>query len=247
MEESTFFDSFKVQASETDASKSIKVPNLLGYMQEAAWTNATKLGFSTYDMLKEGITWVVNRMYIEFLVLPTYPQVLKIETWPSDLDKYFAYRDFRVFDESHNLMVQATSNWLVLDIKTRKLIPIPDHIKDARFSVDRGGMDKIKGKCTFDQSKIENEFPIGVSWFDLDVNNHVNNTKYFQWILDSLDQSVLANKKPKSIDITFKAEAGYRDEIVSQSYALDDNTFAHQITNKSTGKVLVVAKSKFSD
>ena len=247
MEESIFFDSFKVQASETDASKSIKVPSLLGYMQEAAWTNATKLGFSTYDMLKEGITWVVNRMYVEFLELPTYPQVLKIETWPSDLDKYFAYRDFRVFDESNNLMVQATSNWLVLDINTRKLIAIPDYIKDARFSVDRGGMDRIKGKCTFDQNKIENEFSIGVSWFDLDVNNHVNNTKYFQWIFDSLDHRILENKKTKSIDITFKAEAGHGDDVVSQSYALDENTFAHQIINKSTDKVLVVAKSKFSN
>ncbi|MEQ6120925.1 acyl-ACP thioesterase domain-containing protein [Reichenbachiella sp. MALMAid0571] len=245
MEESVFFDSFKVKASETDASKSIKVPSLLGYMQEAAWTNATKLGFSTYDMLKEGITWVVNRMYVEFLELPSYPQVLKIETWPSDLDKYFAYRDFRVFDESSNLLVQATSNWLVLDINTRKLITIPDHIKNARFSVNRGGMDKIQGKCTFDQIKIENEIPIRVSWFDLDVNNHVNNTKYFQWILDSLDQHVLEKKKPKSVDITFKAEAGYGDEIVSQSYEIDENSYAHQIINQSTGKVLVVARSVF--
>lgn len=245
MDESVFFDSFKIKATDTDRLRRIKVPYLLGGMQEAAWANATKLGFSTYDMLKENITWVVNRMYVEFVELPTYPQTLSIETWPSDLDKYFAYRDFRVFDENKKLMVRATSNWLVLDVNTRKLITIPEHIREARFSVDRGAMDKIRGKCVYDETKTQTEYPIHVSWFDLDVNNHVNNTNYFRWILDSVGQAVLEERTPKSIDITFKAEAGYGDQLVSQSYGLSSDGFAHQIINQSTGKVLIVAHSKF--
>ncbi|MFT7035794.1 MAG: medium-chain acyl-[acyl-carrier-protein] hydrolase [Cyclobacteriaceae bacterium] len=245
MEESIYFDSYRLKATDTDAHKRIKLPHLINYMQEAAWKNATELGFSTYDMLKNGITWVVNRMYIEFYELPVYPQTLKVETWPSDLDKFFAYRDFRVFDEQNKLMVQATSNWLVLDIKTRKLIAVPEHIKQANFSVDRNGLAKIKGKCNYDENRTTNEFTNSVSWFDLDVNNHVNNTKYFQWMLDSLSLGVLEKKNIKSIDITFKAEVGYGEEVVSKSYALDSNSFAHQILDKSSGKVLVVGKSEF--
>lgn len=245
MEESVFFDSFRIKAIDTDASKRIKIPYLINYMQEAAWSNATKLGFSTYDMLKNGITWVLNRMYVEFHELPVYPQILKVETWPSDLDKFFAYRDFRVFDEENKLMVKATSNWLVLDISTRKLIAVPGHIKQAKFSVDRNGMEKIKGKCTFDEDSVTSEFAISVSWFDLDVNRHVNNTKYFQWMLDSLSPEILEDKYVKSIDITFKAEVRYGEEVVSQSYALDSNSYAHQIINKSSGKVLVLGRSEF--
>lgn len=245
MDESVFFDSFKLKATETDHSRRIKAPYLLGYMQEAAWTNATKLGFSTYDMLKENITWVVNRMYVEFIELPTYPQTLEIETWPSDLDKYFAYRDFRVFDENKKLMVRATSNWLVLDVNTRKLITIPDHIREARFSVNRSAMEKIKGKCLYDDSKTQKEYLIHVSWFDLDVNNHVNNTNYFRWILDPLEKDILESRTLKSIDITFKAEAGYGDQLISQSYGMGDGAYAHQIVNQSSGKVVIVAHSKF--
>lgn len=245
MEESIFFDSFRIKATETDADKRIKIPFLINYMQEAAWTNATKLGFSTYDMLEHGITWVLNRMYVEFIELPAYPHTIKVETWPSDLDKYFTYRDFRVFNAKNELLVKATSNWLILDIKNRKLIPVPDQIKEAKFSVDRNGMEKIKGKSHFEENKSTSEFETPVSWFDLDVNRHVNNTKYFQWMLDSLSPDILEKRSIKSLDITFKAEVGYGEEIVSKSYALDSNSFAHQILNKSTGKVLVVGKSDF--
>lgn len=245
MEDSIFFDSHRLKATDTDANKRVKIPYLINYMQEAAWKNATELGFSTYDMLKNGITWVLNRMYIEFHELPVYPQTLKVETWPSDLDKFFTYRDFRVFDEQNKMMVQATSNWLVLDINTRKLIAVPDQIKNAKFSVDRNGMEKIKGKCSYDENRTTNESTTRVSWFDLDVNKHVNNTKYFQWMLDSLSLDILENENIKSIDITFKAEVGYGEEVVSKSYALDSSSYAHQIKSKSSGKVLVLGRSEF--
>jgi medium-chain acyl-[acyl-carrier-protein] hydrolase len=249
MDESVFYDFFRIKATETDASKRIKIPNLINYMQEGAWMNASKLGFSTYDMLDLGITWVLNRMHIEFFELPTYPQTIKVETWPSDLDKYFAYRDFRVFDQADQVLAQATSSWLILDINTRKLIAVPEHIKNARFTVERNGMEKVKvkGKSTYDENLTESEFSCAVSWFDLDVNNHVNNTKYFQWMLDSLDRELFDMQTPKSIDITFKSEATYKDLIVSQSYKIEGNCYAHQIFNESTGKVLIVGKSEFKD
>ena len=243
MDDSLYFDSFRIKASETDVEKRIKIPNLLNCLQEAAWTNASKHGFSTFDMLKHGITWVVNRLYIEFFSLPTYPGTISVETWPSGLDKYFAYRDFRVFDEHDKLLVQATSNWIVLDVKERKMIAVPEHVQEARFPVDRGGMERIKSRYTYNEDKTENEFSTNVSWFDLDINNHVNNTKYSEWVLDALGLELLQSRTIKSLDITFKAESGYGDQINSSCYEESENTYLHQVKNAVDGKVLVLAKT----
>ncbi|MFY0652735.1 MAG: acyl-ACP thioesterase [Cyclobacteriaceae bacterium] len=245
MNDSVYFDSFRLKATETDASKRIKIPYLVNYMQEAAWTNATKLGFSTYDLLNDNMTWVVNRMYVEFIELPSYPQLIDVETWPSDLDKFFAYRDFRVFDKNKKLLARATSNWLVLDIEQRKLISIPQHFIDAGFTAERNAMPRVSDKYSYDEARTENTFKTAISWFDLDVNAHVNNIKYFQWILDSLGSKVLEKLTCKTLDITFKSEAGADDKIISQSYSTGENSFAHRIISETTGKVLVLARTTF--
>ena len=245
VDESAYFDTFRMRSNEVDNQRRIKIPALISCMQEAAWSNAEKLGFSSYELLKRDITWVINRMHIEFFTLPTYPHTLTVETWPSGLDRLFAYRDFRAFNESKELIARATSNWLVLNVKTRKLTPVPDDIKEADFSVDRNEMDKVKDKLHFDVKQTTNEKRISVSWFDLDWNNHVNNTHYFRWVLDALDEDTLACRLLQSLDITFKAEAVSGEDILSQCYAIGKNSFAHQLVNSESGKVLVVAKSVF--
>lgn len=246
MDHSIYYYAFKVSSKDCTKSKKIKLPNLLDQMQEAAWSNATALGFSTIDLMQNNITWVMNRMQIEFHRLPHHREDVKVETWPAAMDKYITKRDFRVWDGQENLLVEATSNWLVMDIDSRKLIAIPDYIREAGFVVDRDNIASIEGKVKFDSDKTTHQKNIEVSWFDIDLNDHVNNIKYYQWILDSLPHDVLDQKRLKKIDITFRQEGKLGDHFVSNSYFEEsEQCWLHCLQHGATKNVHIVAKSWF--
>lgn len=246
MDQSIYYHTFQVSSKDCTKHKTIKLPNLLDHMQEAAWSNAIALGFSTIDLMENNITWVMNRMRTEIHRLPNHREEIRVETWPAAMDKYFTKRDFRVWGDNEELLVEATSNWLVMDISTRKLIAIPEYIKEAKFVVDRNNVPPISSKINYDRNLTTQSRNIQVSWFDIDINDHVNNIKYYQWILDSLSGDYLENHRLKKIDITFKHEGKYGDEFESKSY-LDEaeNCWFHTLDHKQSGVSHIVAKSWF--
>ncbi|SMD32447.1 Acyl-ACP thioesterase [Reichenbachiella faecimaris] len=246
MEDSIYYHQVLVSSKDCTKHKTIKLPNLLDHMQEAAWSNATALGFSTVDLMENNITWVMNRMKLEIYRLPVHKEEIKVETWPADMDKYFTKRDFRVWGPGGELLVEATSNWLVMDINERKLIAIPDDIKAADFVVDRNNVAPIIHKVKYDKKRTERSRDIQVSWFDMDINDHVNNIKYYQWILDSLGGEYLEHHTLKKIDITFKHEGKYGDAFVSKSYFdQQEGCWLHALDHTQTGIAHIVAKSWF--
>lgn len=246
MPDSIYYSYHQVATKDCTHHRTIKLTSLLDCLQDAAWKNAMHLGFSTLDLLKNDITWVMNRMKIQFNRYPSDNEEFTIETWPSGMNKYYTTRDFKVWDSKQGLLAKATSNWLIMDIKERKLISIPDDIKGANFIVDRGNVEAASGKFKYDLKKTTLEKQINVSWFDLDINDHVNNTKFYQWVLDSLDRDFLDNHQLKEIDIVFKHEGKYGDQFTSKSYfESNEGVYYHTLINKDTGLEHVSAKTCF--
>ncbi len=75
---------------------------------------------------------------------------------------------------------------------------------------------------------------------DLDINNHVNNIRYIEWILEVLP----ADQPVRKLDIAFRAECGYDDVIISK-YLQTDTGNQHVIERESDGRVLAVAKTSY--
>lgn len=247
MDESIYLHDFTIASKDCSERQTIKLPSLMDYMQEAAWANASALHFSTIDLLKDGLTWVMNRMKIDIKRMPHHHEQITIETWPSNIDKYYTHRDFRVYGKDKEVIVEVKSHWLVMDINERKLIAIPDNIKNAGFVVDRKNIADVSGKIRFKEDLVEKQVNIGVSWFDLDINNHVNNTKYCQWLLDSMDGDFLSNNELTEIDIIFKQEGKLGDSFFSKTYyAEEEQKYYHALVHSENGQVHVLAKTAFT-
>ncbi|MBN2256145.1 MAG: hypothetical protein JW736_10585, partial [Deltaproteobacteria bacterium] len=76
------------------------------------------------------------------------------------------------------------------------------------------------------------EFPAGirVSYRDLDMNEHVNNVRYIEWIIDSFPLEFLRNHTLKELEINYLAEALYADEISLGHENRGPLTFLHSMT-----------------
>lgn len=82
---------------------------------------------------------------------------------------------------------------------------------------------------------------------DIDLNMHVNNTKYAQWILDSIPLSSHGQYDLKSYEINFVAETKLEDVIAiqkSQRDYLEDGSFQSQFqgVREADGKTVFIAR-----
>ncbi|MGB1121679.1 MAG: acyl-[acyl-carrier-protein] thioesterase, partial [Saprospiraceae bacterium] len=122
--------SFQVRANEIDVNGKVAFHNLVNYFQEAAWLHVIDLNITGEEMLKYDLMWVLNRMKIEVFEYPKLHETVTVKTFPSGFDKYFFYRDLQLYNANNELIAQATSTWLLVNVKTRRLSIVPDFLKE---------------------------------------------------------------------------------------------------------------------
>ena len=80
--------------------------------------------------------------------------------------------------------------------------------------------------------------------FDVDTNQHVNNIRYLQWLIESISEEIIDNYYLYSVDGRFIAEAEYGDTIMSFTERDEnENSFIHTIKTQKDNKVCATAKT----
>ncbi len=233
--EERYSEQMKVQLHEIGPEGTIKISSIFNYFQSIAGSHSRSIGYGSLDMLKEGLTWVISRNRIQIISLPRLFEGFNITTWRSGESGNFAIREYLITDNNNNIMIKGTSSWLIINfIKGEHVKPsgrypgypvFPERAIDDSFS-------SIPVLKSCDYSK---EFT--VRRCDLDANNHVNNSFYISWMLET-GEDLHEKLKPSDISVNFKGQAKYGDIVVSQ--AMLDNTIEgrliHRLILKDSGK-----------
>ncbi|GEO78439.1 acyl-[acyl-carrier-protein] thioesterase [Companilactobacillus mindensis] len=199
---------------------------------------------STEMVKNNGLGWVVVQYHMDVKKMPRLGQKLKITTQATSYNKYFFYRDFWVDDEDGNRMVEATSAFVLIDIKARKIVSAADRLED------KFGAEETTKLVRFPRVKVPDEFDFEqaqhIGYYNIDVNKHVNNSYYFDWMVDTLDMDFISSHSLKSMDIKYDKELNMASDPVS--YAKLDNTNNKSIHWIKNGDVLnVVAQFEWND
>jgi acyl-ACP thioesterase len=125
----------------------------------------------------------------------------------------FVVREFEV-SSNGKVIGAATTSWLLLDMETRRPLKRGVAELEANFRTDY--------RLPFDAPKIElsqelvelTKFQVRNS--DLDMNEHVNNTRYAQWVLDSIPLDWHHRFQLHEYEVNFLAETRANDVITIQ-------------------------------
>jgi acyl-ACP thioesterase len=83
---------------------------------------------------------------------------------------------------------------------------------------------------------------------DVDSNKHINNIRYFHWLIESLPDEILDGYLLETINAKFYSEAKYGEKIqVFVDNNLGENTFLHTMKSKIDNILLVVAHTKWKE
>ncbi|WP_162056076.1 acyl-[acyl-carrier-protein] thioesterase [Pontibacter pamirensis] len=237
---------FAIRSHEIDYRGQATLPALISYMHEAAWDNTVTLGISMYDLLKHDMTWILQRLRVEMFRYPKHSEKITVQTWASGRERIFMHRDFRIYSADQELLGQATSVWLVMDMVKRKLVTLPEFITALEVVPTEEPLPFAKGKLPqMQEATYEEQIP--VRWHDIDLNRHVTNTRYLQWALDTLPTELLEQKQLREMDIIFRAESILGDTVISAVAPADEESvYLHKLSSQETGKELVQARSVWS-
>lgn len=241
-----FNKSFMVRSYEVGENSFINLPVLCNYFQETAGLHAHELQFDIKDLHKKGLTWVLYKMNIEVIIYPKRWQNVTVQTWPSIGEGFKAFRDYKLIDEDNHTLALGVSQWIVLDIKKKRAVKLPENITAFGQQVDSHVLKPVGNLKPTVNSK--QKFITTVSSYDLDMNKHPNNVAYIKWLTGYIDDESLSNKTCYDFQIQYIAEANRNDNIYL-NYGIENSSdeliITHSITNSKDGKELAIARSKW--
>ncbi len=66
---------------------------------------------------------MLSGFFIQIHSYPRWQDELIIQTWPTGVERFFALRDFNIFNRQKEVVGAATSAWLIIDLKLRRPLP----------------------------------------------------------------------------------------------------------------------------
>ncbi|GJM32764.1 MAG: acyl-ACP thioesterase [Saprospiraceae bacterium] len=237
-------EAFIIRTYEIDNQKKATIQALIRLMQEAAMQNVMKLKLSVWDMQPHHISWVLLRKDLRINRLPSLGEKILVKTIPTGFEKYFSFRDFRIFDQQQQLLAYSSSSWLLMNTLTRKMARIPEFILQFGSKMPPSDTYLPRPECrfpSFEQVDIEENFR--VNWHHLDFNQHLNNTQYIAWMLDAMPKEYLQNGTLKRLEIQYRHECKYQDMLWAQTQQIGDKTFIHRLINQENQQEVAFAKT----
>ena len=239
------YEDFRVRSYETNVNGVASAQTICNYLQEVAGNHATKLGFGVDQLLKKNLTWVLSRLHVQFFRYPQWREIINIETWPSGKKGKFATRDFIVFNKNNEIIVKATSSWMLLDFSKMRTITMPEFIEGIELpDRERAIVDDFTKLPQPQNTDIKRQFDVRLS--DLDINQHVNHVKYIDWALECIPLSVWKKRHLSQLEISFRSETRYGEGIIVQTEQ-DENIFLHQVISEKDQRGLAVLRTHWRD
>lgn len=229
-----------------DPSKKLSIPSLFELMVEIAHHDAERRGWGYTEMLRRNHAWVFLRALIKVSRMPHWGEQVMIRTWPKTMEGITASRDIQFFDPAGEVLVSATTMWSIIDLETRKPVRLNGvEYNSGKLSQLHAVEEKPKKIQASDSLEIVRRFTVAFNHSDM--NLHVNNARYIDWILNEVPASILEKANWKTIEVNFSSELKVGDvaEVLIPMHADDNEDFTGFIRNGETGQSAFGMKLNF--
>ena len=198
-------DEFVLRTCNCDFQGAWRPSAILTAMQEAAGMHSELLGCGREPLLKQNAVWVLTRSEVQMDRYPVVGETICVETFPMPNRRWFFPRYYIFKTDEGEVLGKASTLWVLLDPATRKMLPpggVTDRIPDNSDLTPPMGMpatvEAVEGEM-----QIFSRVP---AYTDLDVNQHVNNTRYADWACDALGIECMRENCLASMQVNYHAE-----------------------------------------
>jgi acyl-ACP thioesterase len=154
-----------------------------------------------------------------------------LSTWSRGTDGLFAFRDYRMTDESGETLLTGTTYWPMIDFTTRKPIRLKEIMSHYECCTDEATDHSVLERLKLpDMENPDGSFESPARYSMIDHAQHVNNAEYVRLVFDSLMQTEFDLDKPFSLEVNYQHET-QPDDTLSVSRKQDNDAVWIQISN----------------
>ena len=230
-----------VNSNDVDDHYDLKISTIFKYLQQVSTNHAELIGLGKKDTVDKGMFWVISRMKVVIHKMPKMLDTLTIKTHPGETMIFIFPRFYQIYDQNNNLCISASSSWALVDINTHKLLTKPLDNNFKMPSETRPEDISLPEKVTLSSLEFIEERKVRYS--DIDLNGHLNNTKYIDYIIDTHDIDFYKTHRVKEILINYEKEI--KDQNVVHLYS--DIKVEETIVGDVDGNHCFLAKIKYEN
>jgi acyl-ACP thioesterase len=247
---------FSVTGRDVDPSDRVRADAIALMLQESGAHHADRWGLSVPALQAEGRTWVLARLAVAFEgPRPGWKTELKVETWSRGFRGHVATRDSLVRIASGpgqgDIVARASSVWFIIDLGTRRPVRLSDYAGKDEAEAGLASGIEASGRLEPPQGQaLEVSLPVRAS--DLDLNGHVNNVRYVEWLYESVPPRILEGSRLSRMEIHYTGETRYPGLVRLRSWPLAggeaeapaEATFIHSF-NREDGAEVIRARTSW--
>ena len=233
-----------VESYDVQPNGNIKISSLLKMLQKAAGDDVNTTNLNYFSLAEKRIAFVLTKMSVKIIKdIKIYDDVT-IVTHPRKTRGASFPRDFIVYVNGEPF-AYARSLWVLLDLDKRTILR-PSAISDiGELPVSDEDMFDIPDiRRVVDDNSLLRTNVLRVEYSHLDMNNHLNNTFYSDFIFNSIEPCYHESDSGLYIQINYKAEARLGDELEIYSCKCD-GVYDFTAYNKSNDKTCFTAYVSF--
>ncbi len=225
-----FTQSYTLKSYECDASFRLRVMSLFNFFQDVADMHAEQMGVGYTFCEQNQIGWVGANYHVRIHRMPKWRETVHLSTWPSGTTAVSGIRDFQLTDEQGNVLIDASSQWVLVDIEKMRPVPVKKHLPTYEIINERAIETSFP---KWETTPMQTILQIPVLHDHIDFNRHVNNANYPVWALDSLTDDFLSAHMLTELEVAFKKPALPGDMLTVQMHT-DDLTTLHTVSKDDT-------------
>lgn len=200
----TYQMKMKISFDMADMNGHIKLPDVILLSLQVSGMQSIELGVSDKTILEDyNLVWIITDYDIEVARLPHFAEEITIETEALSYNRLFCYRRFTIYDEAGQELIHMMATFVLMDRDSRKVHAVePEIVVPYQSDFDKK---LIRGPRYEPLEELVSK-DYHVRFYDLDMNGHVNNSKYLDWIFEVMGADFLTQYIPKKINLKYVKE-----------------------------------------
>lgn len=179
-----FEDTYRLRAADFDRWSRLRPASIMDLFQDIAGRHANELGVGIATLGPKNLAWVIVKLRFRVLRDCKMYDSVRVRTWPLPPERIGYRREYLITDDAGESIVEGSSEWVLMDFESRKIVPGGSIYPLDEFCMVKNYEDRFPRTRGFEAQG--DAYTLTPPWSDFDVNGHVNNTKYANFVLDAV-------------------------------------------------------------
>lgn len=200
--ENKLTEKIKIMPSNVDYNSRLGYSDIFALFQNIAVDQSELFHYDQSILTPKGLFWVTSKARVKIYERPSVGQYVDLSTWPEKPDRIRGRRNY-TFEKDGKRIIEATSEWAIIDRNTNrlfminslyddsfefnqeKLLPEPFHRFTSDFSGDPFAEYKVKS-------------------IDIDFEGHMNNVAYIRALFGLFSRQEIEEMNLHDMEFQYK-------------------------------------------